>query len=107
EQLTEARTRLEKSVTLNPGLGSAWSNLALLYANDGRFDNALSAAKRAVDTMPGDPHFQYNLAVVLARMEHYAEARSVARKLQVSGDPEIFSSAGTFRPNFVKGKKYA
>jgi tetratricopeptide (TPR) repeat protein len=107
EQIAQARTELEKAVALNPGLGSAWSNLALLYANDGRFDNALNAAKRAVDTMPGDPHFQYNLAVVLARMERFAEARSVVRKLQVSGDPETVSVAGKFLTQLDQAEQYA
>ena len=107
EQIAEARKELEKAVALNPALGSAWSNLALLYANAGAFDNALSAAKRAVDTMPGEPHFQYNLAVVLARMERYADARTVARKLQSSGDPDVVSIAGKFLTQLDQAQQYA
>jgi tetratricopeptide (TPR) repeat protein len=107
EQIAEARTALEKAVALNPGLGSAWSNLALLYANAGTLDNALSAAKRAVDTMPGEPHFQYNLAVVLARMERYDEARTVARKLQTSGNSDIVSVAGKFLTQLDQAQQYA
>jgi hypothetical protein len=57
--------------------------------------------------MPGDPHFQYNLAVVLARMERYAEARSVARKLQASGDPETVSVAGKFLTQLDQAEQYA
>ena len=107
EQIAEARTALEKAVALNPGLGSAWSNLALLYANAGALDNALKAAKRAVDTMPGDPHFQYNLAVVLARMERYDEARAVARKLQTSGNSDVASVAGKFLTQLDQAQQYA
>jgi tetratricopeptide (TPR) repeat protein len=107
EQIAEARTALEKAVALNPALGSAWSNLALLYANAGALDNALNAAKRAVETMPGDPHFQYNLAVVLARMERYDDARAVARKLQTSGDPETVSVAGKFLTQLDQAQQYA
>jgi len=107
EQIAEARTALEKAVALNPGLGSAWSNLALLYANAGALDNALKAAKRAVDTMPGDPHFQYNLAVVLARMERYDEARVVARKLQASGNSDVVSVAGKFLTQLDQAQQYA
>jgi tetratricopeptide (TPR) repeat protein len=107
EQIAEARTALEKAVALNPALGSAWSNLALLYANAGALDNALSAAKRAVDTMPGDPHFQYNLAVVLARMERYDEARAVARKLQASGNSDVVSVAGKFLTQLDQAQQYA
>ena len=107
EQIAGARTALEKAVALNPALGSAWSNLALLYVNTGALDNALNAAKRAVDTMPGDPHFQYNLAVVLARMERYDDARVVARKLQTSGDPETVSVAGKFLTQLDQAQQYA
>jgi tetratricopeptide (TPR) repeat protein len=107
EKMAEARTALEKAVALNPALGSAWSNLALLYVNDGRLDNALSAAKRAVDTMPGEPHFQYNLAVVLARMERFDDARTIARKLQTSGDPETVSMAGKFLAQLDQAQQYA
>src|SRR6266404_2172909 len=106
EQIAEARTALEKAVALNPGLGSAWSNLALLYANAGALDNALKAAKRAVDTMPGDPHFQYNLAVVLARMERYDEARAVARKLQTSGNSDVVSVADKFLTQLDQAQQY-
>src|SRR5882724_6418609 len=107
EQIAEARAALEKAVALNPGIGSAWSNLALLYANAGALDNALNAAKRAVDTMPGDPHFQYNLAVVLARMERYDEARAVARKLQASGNSDLVSVTGKFLTQLDQAQQYA
>jgi tetratricopeptide (TPR) repeat protein len=106
EQIAGARTALEKAVALNPGLGSAWSNLALLYANDGAFDNALNAAKRAVDTMPGDPHFQFNLAFVLARMERYDEARGIARKLRTSGDADVVSLTAKFLTQLDQAQQY-
>jgi tetratricopeptide (TPR) repeat protein len=108
EEMAEAKTALEKTVTLNPGLGWAWSNLGLLYANDaGALDKALSAAKRAVDTLPGEPHIQYNLAVVLARMERFDDARTIARKLQSSGDSNIVSLAGTFLTQVDQAQQYA
>jgi tetratricopeptide (TPR) repeat protein len=108
EEMAEAKTALEKAVALNPGLGWAWSNLGLLYANDaGALDKALSAAKRAVDTVPGEPHFQYNLAEVLARMERFDEARTIARKLQSSGDPNIVSLAGKFLTQIDEAQQYA
>src|SRR6267143_1975802 len=108
EEIAEAKTALEKTVALNPGLGWAWSNLGLLYANDaGAHDKALSAAKRAVDTVPGEPHFQYNLAVVLARMERFDEAGTIARKLQSSGDPNIVSLAGKFLTQIDEAQQYA
>jgi len=107
EKMAEARTALEKAVALNPALGSAWSNLALLYANGGTLEKALGAAKRAVDTMPGEAHFQYNLAVVLARMERFDDARTIALKLQASGDAETVSVAGKFLTQLDQAQQYA
>src|SRR5258705_2633506 len=108
EEMAEAKAALEKAVALNPGLGWAWSNLGLLYANDaGALDKALSAAKRAVDIVPGEPHFQYNLAEVLARMERFDEARAIARKLQSAGDPNIVSLAGKFLTQIDQAQQYA
>ena len=107
EDMAEARTALEKAVALNPGLGSAWSTLALSYASVGRLDDALGAAKRAVDTMPGEPYFQYNLAVVLARMERYDDARILARKLQSSGSPAIVSVADKFLTQLEEAQRSA
>src|SRR6266853_177795 len=107
EEMAEAKSALEKAVALNPGLGWAWSNLGLLYANDaGALDKALSAAKRAVDTVPGEPHFQYNLAVVLARMERFDEARTIARKLQGSGAPNIISLVDKFLTTVDQAQQY-
>ena len=110
EAMPEAQTALEKAVALNPGLGSAWSSLGLLYANDpGALDKALNAAKRAVDTLPGEPHFQFNVAVVLERMERYDDARTVARKLRrrehrfgrwkISGVPRSSAAARCVQEN--------
>ena len=108
EGMPEAETALEKAVALNPGLGSAWSSLGLLYANDpGALDKALNAAKRAVDTMPGEPHFQFNVAVVLDRMQRYDDAREIARKLQSSGDPTIVSVAGKFLAHVDQAQQLA
>jgi tetratricopeptide (TPR) repeat protein len=107
EGIAEAKSALQKAVVLNPGLGSAWTNLALLYANTGTLDSALNAAKRAVDTMPGEPHYQYNLAFVLARMERFEEARAIARKLQISGDPDVVSLAGKLLAQVDQEQQYA
>jgi tetratricopeptide (TPR) repeat protein len=107
-ETADATAALEKAVALNPGLGSAWSNLGILYSNEpGTLDKALGAAKRAVESMPGEPHFQYNFAVVLARMERYDEARTVARKLQKSGDPNIASMAEQLLTRLDQAQKYA
>jgi tetratricopeptide (TPR) repeat protein len=107
EEKGEARTALEKAVALNPALGSAWSDLGLLYSNDpSMLDKALIAAKRAVDSMPGEPHFQYNLAVVLMRLERFDEARNIARKLQTSGNLNNAASIELLLTNIDQAQQY-
>ena len=107
QNTADARSALEKAVALNPGLGFAWSNLSLLYAQDpGTLDKALAASKRAVDIVPGDPHFRYNLAAVLLRMERYDEARAIARNLQNSADPNVVSAAQRFLTQLDQAQQY-
>ncbi len=103
----DARSALEKAVALNPGMGFAWSSLGQLYSQDpGTLDKALAASKRAVDIVPGDPHFRYSLATVLARMERYDEARAIARNLQNSADPNIVSSVQRFLEQLDQAQQY-
>jgi tetratricopeptide (TPR) repeat protein len=104
----DAKAALEKAVALNPGFGPAWSDLGILYSNKpGTLDKALGAAQRAVQSMPGEAHFQYNLAAVLARMERYDDARTIVRKLQKSGDTNIASMAGQFLTQIDQAVQYA
>ena len=108
QEMIEARTALEKAVALNPKLAPAWANLGMLYSQDpDTLDKALAAAKLAVQTMPGEPHFQFNLAVVLARMERYDEARAMAHKFQNSADPAIASAAEQLLARLDQGQQYA
>jgi hypothetical protein len=79
-------------VALNPDLAQAWANLGTLYSLDkDTLGKALAAAQRATALVPGNPQFQYSLAVVLARMTRYDEARKLAESLSSSADPEIAS----------------
>jgi hypothetical protein len=57
--------------------------------------------------MPGELHYQYNLAFVLARMERFDDARAIARKLQTSGDPDVISLAGKFLAQVEQEQQFA
>jgi tetratricopeptide (TPR) repeat protein len=86
----DAVRSLEKAVALNPDLAPAWANLGTLYALDkDTLGKALAAAQRATALVPGDPQFQYSLAVVLARSARYDEAQKLAKSLSSSTDPAI------------------
>lgn len=86
----DAVRSLEKAVALNPDLAPAWANLGTLYAlHKDTLGKALAAAQRATALVPGDPQFQYSLAVVLARAARYDEALKLAESLSSSTDPAI------------------
>jgi tetratricopeptide (TPR) repeat protein len=89
---SDAVRSLEKAVALNPDLAPAWASLGSLYSLDKEnMGKALAAAQRATALVPGNPQFQYSLAVVLARAARYDEARKLAESLSSSTDPAIAS----------------
>ena len=86
----DAVRSLEKAVALNPELAPGWANLAQLYSLDKDTQvKALAAAQRATALVPGDPQFRYNLALVLARVARYDDARKIAESLTSSTNAEI------------------
>lgn len=92
--LDEARDALEKAVALKPELAPAWDALASLYVSDPEAsEKALSAAQRAVRAMPGEPRYQFNLAVVLLQLGKYEDAHVTAQGIGKSSNPEISSRA--------------
>jgi Tfp pilus assembly protein PilF len=94
DSMAEAKAALEKAVSLDPGLAPAWSSLGLLYSQSPETaDKALGAVRRATALMPGEPRFQYNLAVVLARARRFEEAQTIAQRLRASGDASISALA--------------
>ena len=94
EDFDEARGALEKAVALKPELAPAWDALASLYVDDpDSLDKALSAAQRAVKSMPGEERYQFNLAIVLLQLGRYEDAHTVAQSVGKSSNPEIRSRA--------------
>lgn len=87
EDPDEARAALEKAVALRPELAPAWDGLATLYSKEpASLPQAVQAAQRAVKTMPGEPRYQFNLAVILLRAGFYEDARAVAQRVAKSAD---------------------
>jgi tetratricopeptide (TPR) repeat protein len=102
-----ARNALEKAVALKPELAPAWDALAMLYDSDpDTYDKALSAAEHAVKAMPGDLRYQYNLAVVLMRMEKYKDARAIAQRISKSADPKLAGPAGELMDRIDRAEEY-
>lgn len=59
---SEALDASQQAVELDANAGPAWLNLALLWGILDKPMTALSCAKRARETAPDDPQYEYNLA---------------------------------------------
>jgi tetratricopeptide (TPR) repeat protein len=90
EDPDEARDALEKAVALKPELAPAWDALGTLYAREpATLPKAVESAERAVKAMPGEPRYQFNLAVILLRARFYDDARAVAQRVAKSADGAV------------------
>jgi tetratricopeptide (TPR) repeat protein len=108
KDMAAAEGSLEKAVAINPGLAPAWSNLAVLYSQDSsKLDKALIAAQHAVRSVPGDVHFQLTLAVVLARMARYEDARAIALRITKSADPSAVSQSQQLMAQLDRAQQYS
>jgi tetratricopeptide (TPR) repeat protein len=94
----------EKSVSLNANFAPAWYNLASLYAlRLETLQKALDAAQRAASLVPGEPGYQYQVAVILASLGRREEARKVAAQLQDSSeDRRLADKAGDLLAQFSR-----
>jgi tetratricopeptide (TPR) repeat protein len=86
----------EKSVALNADFAPAWYSLAQLYAErDETLPKALNTAKRATELVPGDGHYQLQMAAILNQMGHPEEARKTAADVKAgSSDRTTADKAG-------------
>jgi tetratricopeptide (TPR) repeat protein len=63
------------ALTFDPTEAWAMNNLALIYIQQERYEEALGPLARAVQLRPGAPVFQNNLGIVLERTGHIGAAR--------------------------------
>jgi tetratricopeptide (TPR) repeat protein len=79
KELREARFELaeealQRAVTLDPSLGSAYYDLGVCYFADGQFDDAQKAFERALRLSPGNRFAQYYLARISLLQNHAPKA---------------------------------
>jgi len=92
----EAVNSLEKTVALNPDFAPAWNNLAIVYSQRNEtLSKALADAQRAASLVPGDSHYQLQVAALLNQIGHPEEARKTAARVQeTAGDRATADKAG-------------
>jgi tetratricopeptide (TPR) repeat protein len=77
----KAITRLHEAITLDPTFAAAHSDLAVIYARQGRLDQALEPAQVAYRLNPQLSEAGSNLALLLMNLKRYSEAERTARDL--------------------------
>jgi len=84
-----------RTLEISPSYGRAYERMAIAHAATGKLDEALAAARKAVELSPERPDYIADLAYVLALRGETAEARRAVR--QAEGNPfEPFSIARAF-----------
>ncbi len=71
---TNAITALQQVISIEPGYATAYNRLAELHLRDGKYDEALSAARNTTEKNPRDPAGFFTLARVLALLGNGEEA---------------------------------
>lgn len=76
----DAIAAYEELLTHNASCSLAWSNLGLLYRNEGRFDDAMNAYLRAVDCDPENSYAYNNLGNICILKGEYQLSLEYARR---------------------------
>lgn len=87
EKFAEARTHLEKAVSLRPNLAATWMTLAMLHLDQKNPMLAVSCMARAVHEDPADPRMHNSMAVVLKQVGWTNGAEQELQKaIDLNGD---------------------
>jgi tetratricopeptide (TPR) repeat protein len=73
----EAKIAWQIAVARDPAFAEAWYNLALAAEDEGHADLAIAEYRRAVQARPDYGDAQFNLALLLTRLDRCAEALTV------------------------------
>jgi|SRR5215211_986604 len=69
-----ALSDLNKAVSLNDSNAYAYSGIATVYYEKGKFDKAVEISKKALERAPGNPYYKGNYAGALYAAEQYKDA---------------------------------
>jgi len=77
----ESESRLREAVASAPGNSEASYRLGAFYLREGRYSEAIPPLKTAADLQPGNPKFEYDLAVACKGAGDFSQAREHLQKL--------------------------
>ncbi len=82
ERMAATEKNLKKAIELNPNFAPAYTVLAQLYVVRGEhLDEAMAAARKAVQLEPGNLSHHLSVANVLMRMERIADAQTLVERV--------------------------
>ncbi len=82
ERMAATEQNLKKAIELNPNFAPAYTVLAQLYVVRGEnLDDAMAAARKAVQLEPGNLSHHLAVANVLMRMERIADAQTLVERV--------------------------
>lgn len=81
ESPADALPELERLALRNPDFSPIPAQIAILYDKLGYPDQARESMLRAIDLAPENLTYKYNLAIMLDRQKHYADAVALYRVL--------------------------
>ncbi len=79
-KVDSARYEYERAIMQNDSLAEAYIRLAVLHENNGKVEQALSNAKRALALRPEDPDYRYIVGNALLKSGNLAEAEAQLRR---------------------------
>jgi tetratricopeptide (TPR) repeat protein len=88
----EAKIAWQIAVARDPAFSEAWYNLALAAEDEQHTDLAVAEYRRAVQARPDYPDAHFNLALLLTKLDRYAEALTVWERF-LELDPSSRQSA--------------
>src|SRR5207244_772966 len=80
-----ALEQLARPLELEPSFASAHAWISLVRAEQGRYDEAIRAARRAVELSPDNPNLQVGLAYACARLGERDRALAIVQDAQARG----------------------
>lgn len=104
EMLSDMQKNLERAVQLDPSFADAYGWLALAHNWQGKPEEAIASAEKAVELSPRSEQWAMNLAGFYANAKRYDDALKMCQRLTHSTDQAIAQQASSMFESLTKYK---
>lgn len=105
ESQVEMQKDLERAVQLDPNFADAYGMLALSLVWQGKHDEAIPPAEKAVELSPRNDEWAMNLAGFYANAKRYDDAIKTCERLEKSSNPAIARQAAMMYSSLTQYKE--